>query len=88
MSDAAMDALRERTGNVSDDSLLVSFLYELMRDHVPTGVVEKIVRSVEKEQKCPEALHFCNGHLAQYAQDAAARLLQPKEEETDFFHSE
>lgn len=61
--------IREASNSVDDSDHLVSFLYELMRDHVPTGTIEKVVQA---------SLHgkteFCNGWLAQYAQDVAKRL--------------
>jgi hypothetical protein len=62
------DALHKRSGEVMDDDPLVRFLYLLMRDHLPTGVVEGIVQSDDK------VIHFTNGFLARYAQDMAARL--------------
>lgn len=65
-----MQALRERSGKVNSDSPLVSFLYELMRDHVTPGVVEGLVTGIA--QPC----QFCNGYLASYAQDVADRLNQ------------
>lgn len=63
-------ALRARSGSVIDDDPLVRFLYLLMRDHVPSGVVEGIVQ--------PEStvIQYTNGHLARYAQDLAARLTE------------
>lgn len=64
--------LRFRSGQVNSESHLVSFLYDLMRDHLPCGKVEEIVR---------ESLHegetrFTNGYLANYAEDLAVRLLK------------
>jgi hypothetical protein len=63
-------AMRKRSGEVRIESRLVSFLYELMRDHVPLGVVEEIVQASEKE---PDVL-YTNGWLAKYAEDIANRL--------------
>lgn len=63
-------ALRNRSGSVQIDSKLVSFLYELMRDHLPPGKVEEIVRASEGESN----VVYTNGWLAQYAQDLANRL--------------
>lgn len=55
---------------VTDADHLVSFLYELMRDHVPIGIIEGVVKtSLHKGET-----EFCNGWLAQYAQDVAKRL--------------
>ncbi len=64
--------LFERSGSVSDDDVLVAFLYTLMRDHVVPGVIERIVNDVYnfKDHK----VEYANGYLAQYAQDVASRL--------------
>lgn len=54
---------------VQDPRALVSFLYELMRDHVPPGVVEHLVIT------SPAGLTtYTNGHLARYAKELADRL--------------
>jgi hypothetical protein len=66
---AAANELRERSGKVGYDSKLVSFLYQLMRDHVPPGVIEEVAnQSVESE------VEYSNGWLAQYANDIANKL--------------
>jgi hypothetical protein len=61
--------LRERSGSVDSEDKLVSFLYELMRDHLPTGTVEEIVRNSDAD-----STQFTNGFLAKYAEDLAKRL--------------
>lgn len=63
------EALRQRSGIVNINSKLVSFLYELMRDHLPTGVVEELVRRSEDPD-----VYYTNGWLAKYAEDLANRL--------------
>jgi hypothetical protein len=55
--------LLERSGSISSNDPLVSFLYILMRDHLPSGTVEKIIQIHVTEG---ESL-FCNGFLAKYA---------------------
>jgi hypothetical protein len=61
--------LRERSGSINSEDRLVSFLYELMRDHLPVGTVEDVLRnSMMKETQ------FTNGYLAKYAEDIAARM--------------
>lgn len=62
-------ALRERSGTVSINSKLVSFLYELMRDHLPPGKIEELVRASQEPD-----VTYTNGWLAKYAQDLANRL--------------
>lgn len=64
------DDLRSRSGFISDKSKLVSFLYELMRDHITPGQIESLVRSSLYE----EYTVYTNGWLAEYAQDLAKRL--------------
>ncbi len=66
-------SLRERSGEVTSPDKLVSFLYTLMRDHLPAGVVEKIL--VEDVERCAgKTIEYSNGYLASYAQDVANRL--------------
>jgi hypothetical protein len=61
--------LRLRSGEININDRLTSFLYELMRDHLPLGVVEKLVcDSMESD------VAYTNGWLAKYAEDLAKRL--------------
>lgn len=62
-------ALRERSGSIKINSKLVSFLYDLMRDHLSPGEIEEIVRASQE----PEVV-YTNGWLAKYAEDLANRL--------------
>jgi hypothetical protein len=64
------ESMRERSGRVQINSKLVSFLYELMRDHLPAATVEELIRASEDESN----VVYTNGWLAQYAQDLANRL--------------
>lgn len=64
------DALRERSGQVQVNSRLVSFLYDLMRDHLPPGKVEELVQNAED---VPDVA-YTNGWLAKYAEDLSNRL--------------
>jgi hypothetical protein len=66
----ANDALRTRSGSVVGDSVLVEFLYVLLRDELPAGKVEELVRSVEGRGM----VMYTNGWLAKYAEDLASRL--------------
>lgn len=61
--------LRIISGEVTVHSKLTSFLYDLLRDHLPAGVVEELVRNAQE----PE-VHYTNGWLAKYAEDLALRL--------------
>lgn len=67
--DATQQALFERSGCYGSRSMLVSFLYDLMRDHVPPGVVESLLKDCP-----PTETTFSNGWLALYADDVARRL--------------
>lgn len=75
--------LAERSGSVHIHSHLVGFLYDLMRDHLSPGKVEMLVRNALDPD-----ITYCNGWLAQYAEDVAKRLgdkpLRLKKDETAF----
>jgi hypothetical protein len=60
------------------DVKLVAFLYDLMRDDLPLGRVEEIVRNCEKTLRGEplSEVTFTNGNLAAYAAELAERLLQ------------
>lgn len=64
-----MDELREESGVVTYADPLTSFFYQLMRDHLPAGVVEKIVGDIVKE--AGQSVTFTNGWLARYANNLA-----------------
>ena len=65
-------ALRERSGNIDKAGRLVSFLYVLMRDHLPPGKIEELVRETELDGSGEN--QYSNGWLALYAQDLMVRL--------------
>ena len=64
-------SLLKETG-VSYNDPLTSFLYELMRDHLPAGTVATIAMN------CPRhtLTRYCNGHLAIYAHRIANELVE------------
>lgn len=64
------NTMRQRSGSIKINNRLISFLYELMRDHLPPGVIEEIVQASEDD---PDVL-YTNGWLAKYAEDLANRL--------------
>jgi hypothetical protein len=68
-----MANIRERSGQIDSGDPLVSFLYVLMRDHLPTGVVAELVTSCELLGDDHQA-QLSNGWLAEYAKDLAKRL--------------
>jgi len=61
--------LRVRSGEVNVECRLTSFLYTLMRDHLPPGTVEELVRGSNDPD-----VAYTNGWLAKYAEDLAKRL--------------
>jgi len=64
------ESVRERSGNVSSSDPRIAFLYLLMRDHLPCGVVDSLITQVNNDT---EKL-FTNGWLAQYAADLVRRV--------------
>ena len=67
--------LRRVSGTVTYGDPLTSFLYSLMRDHLPAGTVEKLVVEVSEEA---ENVVFTNGWLAKYANNLAEQLKSAK----------
>jgi hypothetical protein len=67
--------LRSDSGNIEFEDTLTSFFYYLMRDHMPAGEVEKIVRDVACESGVSV---YSNGFLAQYANNLANFLKDAK----------
>ena len=75
MMQQRIEELREESGAVTYSDPLTAFLYDLMRDHLPAGVVEKMIReNVDNEQECI----FTNGWLAKYAHNLAERINNSK----------
>lgn len=62
--------LRERSGRVISNDKLVSFLYDLIKCHLPARVVESLVREAQYDGE----FLFTNGYLANYCKDLAERL--------------
>jgi len=69
MNKEEQDGLRARSGCVKHTDRLASFLYDLMRDHLPTGTVEKLVQKAASAETT-----YTNGWLASYARDLSRRL--------------
>ena len=67
-----MVEMRKRSGAIKSKDRLVSFLYILMRDHIPSGQLETIYLDHVINQKADSI--FTNGWLANYAKDFAERL--------------
>lgn len=69
-------AIREHSGSVNSRDPLVSFLYQILRDHLPAGTVEDIMQQHVFPPQFEEGsvTEFCNGYIARYAQDVANRL--------------
>jgi len=72
------EELRKITGDVTYSDPLTSFLYQLMRDELPSGTVEKMVNDVASE--AGKDIIFTNGWLAQYANNLAERITNAKQD--------
>lgn len=58
---------------MTQNHALASFLYVLMRDHLPIGIVESLVQ--DHAEKCDGKVPmFSNQHLAAYAYELAGRI--------------
>lgn len=71
-TDENNEGLRVRSGNVVSGNRLAAFLYDLMRDQVPPGVIEEIVRKLPKPG---QDVVYTNGWLASYCEDVAKRII-------------
>jgi hypothetical protein len=58
--------IKDISGNVKSNDPLVAFLYNLMRDHLPTGVVAEIMKAALDNKEDNPTYVFSNGWLAQY----------------------
>lgn len=67
-----IESIRASSGAVNSSDPLVLFLYLLMRDHLPTGVVAEICRESLKYSNTS----YTNGWMANYAKTLAAAIGQ------------
>lgn len=70
MNKEAIIEMRKRSGSIKSESSLVCFMYLLMRDHLPPGVVEGLLESSTPKQE----FEFTNGWLAEYSKYITERL--------------
>jgi hypothetical protein len=67
------DEMAIASGGVSSRSRLVCFLYLLVRDHLPAGVIEEIMEEIEEDPP-GTPIDFNNGWIAQYCVCLTQRL--------------
>lgn len=66
-----LESIRKNSGEFRSKDPVVVLLYTLMRDHLPTSDVEKLIQD---SQLNGEECLFTNGWLAKYAENLAQRL--------------
>ena len=71
MKETPTKQMRVASGNRSSMDPFVSVFYQLLRDHIPVGTLERVVQEVADE---PGTVIYTNGWLAQYATYCAERL--------------
>lgn len=64
--------MHNRSGQAHDSDALVSLFYDLLRDHIHPGDLEKLVRSACEHSS--KTIVYSNGWLAEYARDMVKRL--------------
>jgi hypothetical protein len=64
--------MHKRSGAVHDADPLVALFYDLLRDHIQPGDLEKLVRSACEHHD--KTMVYSNGWLAEYARDMVRRL--------------
>ena len=68
------EQLRIDSGFVNSHDKLVGFLYLLLRDYVPAGDIEEIMKQISKKESS-ETYEFTNGYIASYAKNIQERLI-------------
>ena len=63
------EELKNASGSKNYNSKLTSFLYELMRDHIPPGIIQEVALNSQDPD-----VTFSNGWLAEYANYLAENL--------------
>jgi len=77
--DKVLEVLESKLGvSTKCKNRLATFLYLLMRDHTPTGVIPNIVQEIDKITSY-EFITFSNEHLFALAKDYADRVLTPED---------
>jgi len=71
--------LKEASGSVTSDDPMVGFLYDLMRDYVQPGDIERAVEN----NLYRDTYTFSNGWLAKYAEDVVKTLTKKPDDELD-----
>ena len=62
-------SLYQTSGKVCSNDPLVSLLYDLLRDHIQPGDMERLLHDVSSQMT-----YYSNGWLAQYAMNIRDRL--------------
>lgn len=80
--------LREESGNVmlTREDWLTELFYLLMRDGVPVGVLERLIRDIEEGGPRDIEISYSNGWLARYAKHLADRVRSATTEGGDVQH--
>lgn len=65
--------MRHASGLVEVNDRLAAFIYLLARDHVPSGVIDRVI-DYEIPQHPTTSFAVTNGWVAKWAEDAANRL--------------
>lgn len=71
--------LKEASGSVTSNDPMVGFLYDLMRDYIRPGDIERAVENNLYRDTCT----FSNGWLAKYAEDIVKTLTKKPDDELD-----
>lgn len=71
-----IEEMRTLSGSVASEDKLVLLMYILLRDHFPSGKLEKIVDGIENSEA--KVFSFTNGWMAQYAINLSNRIKSPR----------
>jgi hypothetical protein len=63
-----------------ENEFLISFIYQLLRDEIAPGVIEKIICNMENASIMEKEIQYSNKYLEGYAFNISQRLLGKKAE--------
>lgn len=63
--------IRLESGELDDNQRIIAFLYILVRDHIPPGILEEILTNHVLVHDEDDIVEYTNGWLLEYVRDVA-----------------
>jgi hypothetical protein len=75
----AEERLQEESGGWKSSCVLTSILYDLLRDHIQPGALQKVISAATSPYAVGEPVRYTNGYLAKYADFLARAVFRAME---------